>query len=77
MANSKSQSMNGMSDHGNQRRAFFGRVVALIGGGFLGGGLLRKMLNSGSRVHRAETPIEVTVHPLAVPRSKEGSTTNV
>ena len=61
----------------NQRRAFFGQVIAAVGGGLLGGSLLKKILNSGPAKHEADTRIDVTVHPLAVPSTKEGSKSNV
>ena len=61
----------------NQRRAFFGQVLAAVGGGLLGGSLLKKILNSDPPKHEADSKIDVTVHPLAVPRTKEGSKSHV
>jgi hypothetical protein len=61
----------------NQRRLFFGRLLATIGGGFIGGSLLKTVFNSGSEEHRTDKPINVNVHPLAVPRTKEGSKSHV
>ncbi len=58
---------------GSQRRKFFSQLFAAVGGGLIGGSLLKKLFSSGSEVHQADKTINVTVHPLAVPRTKEGS----
>jgi len=57
----------------NQRRAFFVRLFAAISGGIIGGSLLKNIVSSGSENRRTQQPIDVKVHPLAVPRTKEGS----
>jgi hypothetical protein len=43
----------------------------------MGGSLLKTIFHSGSEEHKADQPIDVKVHPLAVPRTKEGSSSNV
>jgi hypothetical protein len=57
----------------NPRRAFFGQIFTAIGGGLLGGSLLNKILKSDPENHESDAAIKVTAHPLAVPRTKEGS----
>ncbi len=61
----------------NQRRKFFGQLIAAVGGGFLAGGIIKKALSSGARPGKTDKPISVTRHPLAVPRTKEGPKSNV
>lgn len=60
-----------------ERRAFFGQLFATVGGGLLTGGLLRRLLNSRTEESRQENPVSITTNPLAVPRTKEGSKSNV
>jgi hypothetical protein len=59
------------------RRAFLGQLVATVGGGVLAGGFLRNLLGSKVRASNREHPVSITAHPLAVPRIKEGSKSNV
>ena len=57
----------------NHRRVFFGQLFAAVGGGLVGAGLLTKIFSSSSAKKQDDHPINVAVHPLAVPRAKEGS----
>lgn len=59
------------------RRAFFAKVLATVGGGVLGGSLLRGLLAARKRDSDREKPVNIATHPLAVPRTKEGSKSNV
>ncbi len=60
-----------------QRRAFFGQLFATVGGGILAGGFLRSLLGSNKRAFSRDQPVSMTAHPMAVPRTKEGSKSNV
>jgi len=60
-----------------ERRAFFGQLFAAIGGGFLAGSLLRDLLSSQKRASNKEQTVSIITNPLAVPRTKEGSKSNV
>ena len=60
-----------------ERRAFFGQLLATVGGGVLAGSLLRGLLGSRKRASNREQPVSITANPLAVPRTKEGSKSNV
>lgn len=62
---------------GSPRRAFFGQMLAAVGGGMLGGSLLHKLFSSRTRDRENDRPVNISINPLAVPRSKEGSTSNV
>ena len=71
---------NEMKEEGAQRperRAFFGQLLATVGGGVLAGSLLRGLLGSRKRASNREQPVSITANPLAVPRTKEGSKSNV
>jgi len=72
--NQKSEEKNAQR---SQRRAFFGQLFAAVGGGFLGGSILQKLLGSRKQAPENERPINISINPLAVPRSKEGSKSNV
>jgi hypothetical protein len=61
----------------NGRRAFFGQLAATFGGGLLAGGFLRGLMGSRKRASDQERPVSITTNPLAVPRTKEGSKSNV
>jgi hypothetical protein len=60
-----------------ERRAFFGQLFATVGGGLLAGSLLRGLLQSRKEGSNREQPVSITANPLAVPRTKEGSKSNV
>jgi hypothetical protein len=60
-----------------ERRAFFGQLLATVGGGFLAGSILHGLLGTQKRASNQERPVQVTTNPLAVPRTKEGSKSNV
>jgi hypothetical protein len=60
-----------------ERRAFFGQLFATVGGGLLTGSLLRGLLQSRREGSNREQPVNITANPLAVPRTKEGSKSNV
>jgi hypothetical protein len=60
-----------------ERRAFFGQLLATIGGGVLAGSFLRGLLGTHKQVSKREQPVNITANPLAVPRTKEGSKSNV
>ena len=60
-----------------ERRAFFGQLFATIGGGILAGSFLRGLLGSHKRASNQEHAVSISVNPLAVPRTKEGSKSNV
>jgi hypothetical protein len=62
---------------GSPRRAFFGQLLTAVGGGMLGGSLLEKLLGSRTQSPDTERPVNIRINPLAVPRSKEGSSSNV
>ena len=59
------------------RRAFFGHVLAAVGGGILGGSILQKLFGSRTQSRKADRPVNISINPLAVPRSKEGPGSNV
>ena len=59
------------------RRAFFTQLAATFGGGLLAGGFLRGLMGSRKRASNLERPVSITANPLAVPRTKEGSKSNV
>jgi predicted glycosyltransferase len=59
------------------RRAFFGRLLVTVGGGLIGGSLLEKLFSSRIQASKQERPINISINPLAVPRTKEGSKSNV
>jgi hypothetical protein len=59
------------------RRAFFGRLAATFGGGLLAGSFLRGLMGSRKRASIQERPVNMSANPLAVPRTKEGSKSNV
>jgi hypothetical protein len=60
-----------------ERRAFFGQLFATVGGGLLTGSLLHGLLKSHTGESRENRPVSITTNPLAVPRTKEGSKSNV
>jgi hypothetical protein len=60
-----------------ERRAFFGQVLATVGGGVLAGSFLRGLLGLNKRASNREQPVSISANPLAVPRTKEGSKSNV
>jgi hypothetical protein len=60
-----------------ERRAFFRQLFSSVGGGLLTGGLLSGVLRSGKRASNRQRPVSINVNPLAVPRKKEGSKSNV
>ena len=60
-----------------ERRAFFGQLFATVGGGVLAGSFLRGLLGSHKRASNREQAVSITANPLAVPRTKEGSKSNV
>lgn len=72
-----SQNSNEQGGHRSQRRAFFGQVFMALSGGFFGGSILQKLLNSRKRTRENEGMVKISINPLAVPRSKEGSKSNV
>lgn len=72
-----SQNSNEKSAQRSQRRAFFGQLLAVVGGGVLGGGILQKLFGSRKQEREQERPVNIRINPLAVPRSKEGSKSNV
>jgi hypothetical protein len=61
----------------SQRRAFFGQLFTAVGGGVLGGSILQKLFSSRKQARENERPVNISINPLAVPRSKEGSKSNV
>ncbi|MGA3244343.1 MAG: hypothetical protein ABSE41_06995 [Bacteroidota bacterium] len=72
-----SQNSNEKSAQRSQRRAFFGQLLAAVGGGVLGGSILQKLFGSRKQAREKERPVNISINPLAVPRSKEGSKSNV
>lgn len=59
------------------RRSFFVRLLAAVGGGLAAGSILQRILGSRA-VHSADGhAVSLNTHPLAVPRSKEGSQSHV
>ena len=62
---------------GSPRRAFFGHLLTVVGGGILGGSILQKLFGSRAHAREGDRPVNISINPLAVPRSKEGSTSNV
>jgi hypothetical protein len=77
MDNRKSENMKNETSASPPRRAFFGQLLTAVGGGFIGGNVLQRMFGAPKRNSEKEESITVSIHPLAVPRSKEGSTSNV
>jgi len=73
----KSEKMNHDSPSQPPRRAFFGQLLTAVGGGIVGGGFLQKIFGKQKRNSEGHDSIAVSIHPLAVPRSKEGSKSNV
>jgi hypothetical protein len=74
----KSTTLNSENDAGRTgRRSFFGRLLAAVGGGLVSGSVLRGFLGSRALRSRDDRSISLNTHPLAVPRSKEGSQSNV
>jgi hypothetical protein len=63
--------------HRPERRAFFGQLLATVGGGALAGSFLRGLLQTRTKTSNQEQPVKITANPLAVPRTKEGSKSNV
>jgi hypothetical protein len=59
------------------RRSFFGYLAAGVIGGFLGGGLLRGLFARRSAPPRHDESMKISINPLAVPRTKESSTSHV
>ena len=59
------------------RRAFFGRILAAIGAGTVAGTLLQRVLGSAPAPDGKDKPVHLSTHPMAVPRLKEGSKSNV
>jgi hypothetical protein len=53
------------------RRAFFGQLFAVAGGGLLAGAFLRGLISSRKRSPDPQQPVHITTNPLAVPRTKE------
>jgi hypothetical protein len=53
------------------RRAFFAQVLATAGGGLLAGGFLRGLMASRKSASDPQHQVNITVNPLAVPRTKE------
>lgn len=77
MDNLKSENMNHESPARPRRRAFFGQLLTAVGGGLFGGSILQKLFGESKRKSEKGDSISVSIHPLAVPRSKEGSKSNV
>lgn len=73
MENTSKQNVSKPPDHRNERRAFFVQLVAVIGGGIIGGSFLKRILKAVHLERVADTTIKLTPHPLAVPRTREGS----
>ena len=71
------QNSNEQSAQRSQRRAFFGQLVAIVGGGVLSGSILQKLFSSRKQAREKDRPVNISINPLAVPRSKEGSKSNV
>jgi hypothetical protein len=76
MDKSMKQNSNEVRDKGTQRRAFFGQVLLAIGGGFAGSSLLQRLFRSGKTADDEKQPMKISINPLAVPRTKEGSKSN-
>jgi hypothetical protein len=72
-----SQNSDEKSTPGSPRRAFFGQLLAAVGGGLLGGSILQKLFGSRTQAREKDRPVNISINPLAVPRSKEGSKSNV
>lgn len=64
-------------DRQSARRAFFGQLLTAVGGGLLGGSVLQRLFSSRKQARENERPASISINPLAVPRSKEGSKSNV
>lgn len=59
------------------RRSFFGQLVLAVGGGMMTGSLLPHLFGARPAGSDAKRPVSVAIHPMAVPRSKEGSDSHV
>ncbi len=61
-----------------RRRSFFGRVLVLAAGAPFIPGVVRSLFGrpAGPSASKEEKPITVTINPLAVARTKKGSTRN-
>ena len=77
MDNSMSQKSNEKSIPRPPRRAFFGKLLTAVGGGLVGGSLLGNLFGPRIQAAKQEHPINISINPLAVPRTKEGSRSNV
>lgn len=72
-----SQRSNEKSVPHSPRRAFFGKLLTAVGGGLVGGSLLGRLFGLRIQAAKREHPINICINPLAVPRTKEGSRSNV
>ncbi|MBF8296229.1 MAG: hypothetical protein HW389_2774 [Bacteroidetes bacterium] len=77
MNNPMSQKSNEKSVPRPPRRVFFGKLLTAVGGGLIGGSLLGKLVGPRIQATQKEHLINISVNPLAVPRTKEGSKSNV
>jgi len=77
MDNPMNQKSNEKSVPCPPRRAFFGKLLTAVGGGLVGGSLLERLFASRTQASKQEHPINISINPLAVPRTKEGSKSNV
>jgi len=77
MDNLMSQESNEKSVPRPPRRAFFGKLLTAVGGGLIGGSLLERLFASRTQASKQEHPINISINPLAVPRTKEGSKSHV
>lgn len=59
------------------RRSFFGKLLLAVGGGMLAGSYLPRLFGARTAVSQEKPPVSVAIHPMAVPRSKEGSDSHV
>ena len=55
------------------RRSFFVRLLSAVGGGLAAGSILQRILSSRAARSTDVHAVSLNTHPLAVPRSKEGS----
>jgi len=60
-----------------KRRRFVGYLLAGAAGGLFVGTALRRWLGRKKRTNEQREPVRISVNPLAVPRTKEGSKCNV